>query len=60
LQGAPSAKKVGSLVAFLGAGSVISKTEVSRVCTGIDVHVHAFLNRPLKITGYPFLYLDAI
>jgi putative transposase len=57
--GGISTRKVDSLLASLGAGSGISKSEVSRICAGIDVQVHAFLNRPLETSGYAYLYLDA-
>jgi Transposase, Mutator family len=35
----------------------ISKSEVSRICQGLD-EVDAFRNRPLE-GGYPYLWLDA-
>ena len=57
--GGISTRKVDALVASLGAGSGISKSEVSRICAGIDVQVHAFLKRPLETSGYAYLYLDA-
>jgi putative transposase len=36
----------------------ISKSEVSRICQGLDERVDAFRNRPLE-GGYPHLWLDA-
>ncbi|MCP9941476.1 IS256 family transposase [Cyanobium sp. ATX 6E8] len=57
--GGISTRKVDALVAALGAASGISKSEVSRICAGIDVQVQAFLNRPLETSGYAYLYLDA-
>ena len=36
----------------------ISKSEVSRVCQGLDEHVEAFRTRPLE-GRYPYLFLDA-
>jgi len=43
----------------LGCESGISKSEVSRICQGIDVQVQAFLIRPLEFSRYPNVYLDA-
>ena len=50
--GGISTRKVDALVTSLGSGSGISKSEVSRICAGIDVQVQAFLNRPLQESGY--------
>ena len=36
----------------------ISKSEVSRICAGLDEQVEAFRNRPLE-GRYPYLWLDA-
>src|SRR6266508_715922 len=36
----------------------ISKSEVSRICLGLDEQVDAFRNRPLE-GSYPYLWLDA-
>ncbi len=57
--GGISTRKVDALVAALGAGSGISKSQVSRICQDIDQQVHAFLNRPLQESGYAYVYLDA-
>ena len=54
-----STRKVDELVASLGCESGISKSEVSRICQGLDVQVQAFLNRPLEFSRYPYVYLDA-
>ena len=54
-----STRKVDALVAALGSQSGISKSQVSRICTDIDVQVQAFLSRPLEASGYAYLYLDA-
>ena len=54
-----STRKVDELVAALGCESGISKSEVSRICQGLDVQVQAFLNRPLEFSHYPYVYLDA-
>jgi putative transposase len=39
-------------------GLRISKSEVSRICAGLDEQVDAFRNRPLE-GRYPYLWLDA-
>ena len=54
-----STRKVDALVAALGSQSGISKSQVSRICADIDVQVQAFLSRPLDVSGYAYLYLDA-
>jgi putative transposase len=35
------------------------RSEVSRICQGLDEQIQAFLERPLDGTSYPYLYLDA-
>jgi putative transposase len=52
-----STRKVDDLVKTLGLSGV-SKSEVSRVCEGLDDVVSAFRNRPLE-ADYPYLWLDA-
>ena len=37
----------------------ISKSEVSRICQGLDEQVKAFLGRPLDHACFPYVYLDA-
>jgi putative transposase len=54
-----STRKVDELVLALGCESGISKSEVSRICQGLDVQVQAFLGRPLELCRYPDVYLDA-
>ena len=54
-----STRKVDALVAAIGSQSGISKSQVSRICSEIDLQVQAFLNRPLEGQGYAYLYLDA-
>jgi len=54
-----SARAVDDLVAALGVESGISKSEVSRICTGLDEQVEAFRSRPLHHTGFPYVFLDA-
>jgi len=56
--GGISNRKVDALVATLGVQSGISRSQVSRICTEIDVQVQASLNRPLE-GGYAYLYLYA-
>src|SRR5437879_5091406 len=40
-----STRKVDDLVAALGVGTGISKSEVSRICAGLDTELEAFRNR---------------
>jgi len=54
-----STRAVDDLVAALGIGSGISKSEVSRICAGLDEQVAAFRDRPLHHTGFPYVFLDA-
>src|ERR687890_1293627 len=54
-----STRAVDALVAALGAESGISKSEVSRICAGLDEQVEAFRSRPLHATGFPYVFLDA-
>jgi len=49
-----STRKVDQLVESLGLR--ISKSEVSRICAGLDEQVEAFRNRPLE-GRYPYLWL---
>jgi transposase-like protein len=51
-----STRKVDQLVESLGLR--ISRSEVSRVCAGLDEQVEAFRSRPLE-GGYPYVWLDA-
>lgn len=51
-----STRKVDQVVESLGLR--ISKSEVSRICQGLDEQVDAFRNRPLG-GRYPYLWLDA-
>ena len=54
-----SVRKVDDLVHALGAGSGISKSEVSRICAELDDEVHAFADRDLSETPFPYVFLDA-
>jgi putative transposase len=51
-----STRKVDQVVESLGLR--ISKSEVSRICAGLDEQVDAFRDRPLE-GRYPYLWLDA-
>ena len=51
-----STRKVDQLVESLGLR--ISRSEVSRVCRGLDEQVDAFRTRPLE-GRYPYVWLDA-
>jgi putative transposase len=57
--GGISTRKVDALVEALGGDSGISKSEVSRICQGLDEQVKAFLGRPLDHAHFPYVFLDA-
>jgi putative transposase len=57
--GGISTRKVDALVEALGGTSGISKSEVSRICAGLDEQVKAFLGRPLDHARFSYVYLDA-
>lgn len=54
-----STRSVDDLVAALGIGSGISKSEVSRICSELDTAVGAFRTRDLDHVEFPYVYLDA-
>ncbi|MGA9275844.1 IS256 family transposase [Ilumatobacter sp.] len=54
-----STRAVDDLVAAMGVDTGISKSEVSRICAGLDERVGAFRNRTLGHTSFPYVYLDA-
>jgi putative transposase len=54
-----STRAVDDLVAAMGIDSGISKSEVSRICAGLDEVVTAFRNRRLDHIEFPYVYLDA-
>ena len=54
-----STRSVDDLVAALGAESGISKSEVSRICAGLDEGVEAFRSRRLDHIEFPYVYVDA-
>ena len=54
-----STRSADDLVAALGAESGISKSEVSRICAGLDEMVDAFRSRSLGHVEFPCVFLDA-
>jgi putative transposase len=54
-----STRSVDDLVDALGATSGIKKSEVSRICGGLDDVVGAFRTRRLDHVEFPYVYLDA-
>ena len=54
-----STRSVDDLVAALGIDSGVSKSEVSRICAGLDEVVTAFRTRRLDHAEFPYVYLDA-
>ena len=54
-----STRKVDDLVAALGAASGISKSEVSRICAGLDAEMAAFGARTLGHVEFPYVFADA-
>ena len=57
--GGVSTRRVEELVGALGVAN-LSKSEVSRICAGLDAEVDAFRSRPLDAAGYPYVSLDAL
>lgn len=53
-----STRRVDDLVRALGIEG-ISRSEVSRICAGLDAEVAAFRSRPLGELACPYLWLDA-
>ena len=54
-----STRKVDDLVAALGVGAGISKSEVSRICAELDGDLEKFRNRPLGHVAFPYVFADA-
>ena len=54
-----STRKVDDLVKALGAASGISKSEVSRICAGLDKELAEFRSRPLGHVAFPYVFSDA-
>ena len=54
-----STRSVDDLVGALGVESGISKSEVSRICAGLDTEIARFRERTLAHTSFPYVFLDA-
>lgn len=54
-----STRKVDDLVKALGVASGISKSEVSRICAGLDRELEEFRNRPLSHAEFVYVFADA-
>lgn len=54
-----STRSVDDLVRALGSDTGISKSEVSRICQGLDEELEIFRRRPLDHVRFPYVYLDA-
>ena len=49
-----STRAVDELVEALGISSGISRSEVSRICVGLNEHVSAFKERRLNHNAFPY------
>ena len=54
-----STRKVDDLVKSLGLQAGISKSEVSRICAGLDDDLEAFRTRTLDHVEFPYVFVDA-
>ncbi|TQC48210.1 IS256 family transposase [Rhodococcus sp. WS4] len=54
-----STRNVDDLVTALGVESGISKSQVSRICGGLDTEIARFRERTLTHTTFPYIFLDA-
>ena len=54
-----STRNVDDLVAALGVESGVSKSQVSRICGGLDAEIARFRERSLTHTTFPYVFLDA-
>jgi putative transposase len=54
-----STRKVDDLVAALGIDAGVSKSQVSRICSELDVAVSEFRERHLDHIEFPYVFLDA-
>ena len=54
-----STRNVDDLVIALGVESGISKSQVSRICVGLDTEIARFRERTLTHTAFPYVFLDA-
>ncbi len=53
-----STRKVAEVTEAL-CGTSFSKSQVSELATGLDTDLHAWRERPLTASGYPYLFVDA-
>ncbi|OHU81425.1 IS256 family transposase, partial [Mycobacterium talmoniae] len=54
-----STRSVDDLVTAMGVASGVSKSEVSRICAGLDAEIEAFRTRSLTHTEFPYVFCDA-
>ncbi|MFI0206666.1 transposase [Streptomyces sp. NPDC016734] len=54
-----STRSVDDLVEALGSDTGTSRSEVSRICTGLDEQLEVLCTRPLDHIRFPYLILDA-
>jgi putative transposase len=54
-----STRSVDDLVAAMGVQAGVSKSEVSRICAGLDKEIEAFRTRCLAHTQFPYMFCDA-
>jgi transposase-like protein len=54
-----STRSVDDLVTAMGVDSGVSKSEVSRICAGLDQDIEAFRTRSLAHTTFPFVFCDS-
>lgn len=54
-----STRSVDDLFAAMGVASEVSKSEVSRICAGLDREIAAFRERSLTHTTFPYAFCDA-
>ncbi len=54
-----STRSVDDLVAALDVDTGIKKSEVSRICAGLDERVAAFRNRTLGHVSFSYVYVEA-
>ncbi|MCK0441206.1 IS256 family transposase [Gordonia alkaliphila] len=54
-----STRSVDDLVRAMGVDSGVSKSEVSRICAGLDAEIAEFRERSLTHTEFPYVFCDA-
>ncbi len=54
-----STRNVDDLVSALGVDSGITKSQVSRICGGLDTEIARCRDRTLTHTTFPYVFLDA-